>query len=276
MPRVTRLLFCLLASPVLGSNIDPSLLQGLGDVRYHEYESTGLDRTFHVFVRLPEEYDFSEGTLPTVYLLDGGITFPLLSAYYRYLRLGEEVPISILVGIAYGTDDWQQGNKRSTDYTAPSDEREFWGGAGRFQQMLADELLPFIESTYRSDPARRVLFGQSLGGQFVLYTAQTRPDLFWGHIASNPALHRNLDFFLATRPENATLDRSKLFVAEATGDAEEFLEPRARWIEHWSVVDTPPWELEIRRLDGHSHFSAVPAAFRQGMFWLFAPAEAGP
>jgi predicted alpha/beta superfamily hydrolase len=39
---------------------------------------------------------------------------------------------------------------------------------------------------------------QGLGGQFVLYTALTRPDLFWGHIASNPALHRNLPFY----PEN--------------------------------------------------------------------------
>jgi len=36
--------------------------------------------------------------------------------------LAEEIPEAILVGISYGTDDWQQGNLRSTDFTAPSAE----------------------------------------------------------------------------------------------------------------------------------------------------------
>ena len=109
--------------------------------------------------------------------------------------------------------------------------------------------------------------GQSLGGQFVLYTAQTRPDLFWGHIASNPALHRNLDFFLTTRPASAS--QSKLFVASATGDSPQFREPALRWIEHWSRDDALPWQLQVVHLEGHSHMSAPPASFRQGLHWLF-------
>ena len=40
-------------------------------------------------------------------------------------------------------------------------------------------------------------------------------------------------------------------------------------MEHWSDREVKPWELETRILEGHNHFSAAPAAFRQGMLWLF-------
>ena len=194
----------LCAVPVGGTEPDLRHLQGLGDTRYHRLESEILQRGFHIFVRLPEGYSEQEAVaFPTVYLLDGGTTFPLLSGYYGYLSLAGDVPEVILVGISYGTADWQQGNMRSTDFTASSAEREHYGGAPRFQEVLRRELFPLIEAQYRSDSARRVIFGQSLGGQFVLHAALTEPDLFWGHIASNPALHRNLAFFLQEHESTA-------------------------------------------------------------------------
>lgn len=258
----------LLSVAASASDFDPGKLQGLGDVRYHAFESVTLDRTMHIYVRLPEGYESGKDKrYPTVYLLDGGITFPLLSAYYRYLRLGEEIPAAILVGVAYGTDDWRKGNLRSTDYTAPSAEREHWGGAALFQRALDSDLLPLIENTYRAEPGRRIIFGQSLGGQFVLFTALTRPTLFWGHIASNPALHRNLEFYLANAP--ATVGNAQLFVASGALDDKTYRDPAIAWMKHWESRERKPWQLKTMTLNGHSHFSAAPASFRAGMRWLF-------
>lgn len=257
-----------------GSVIDSGLLQGLGEIRYHRLDSQVVERGFHIFVRLPEGYTEGSRDYPTLYLLDGGITFPLLSGYYRYLVLGEEIPEAILVGISYGTDDWQQGNLRSTDFTAPSEERQHWGGASRFQEVFRTELFPLIETTYRSDGSRRVVFGQSLGGQFVLFTAQTLPTLFWGHIASNPALHRNLALFLEMRPRRPAAGQSRLFVASGSNDEPRFRTPALAWMEHWSRQHDLPWALEATTLEGHSHFSAAPAAFRQGLTWIFSDDEA--
>ena len=193
----------------------------------------------------------------------------MLKSYSNYLYNGGEAPKLILVAISYGTDDWQKGNNRSHDYTAPTDEREVWGGAGDFQAFLRDELLPFIETNYRSSPDKRIIFGHSLGGQFVLYSAQTEPDLFRGHIASNPALHRNLPLFLEMRPK-APSSQSFLFVSDGTEDDARFREPRSRWIEHWEGQSNLPWLLRAESLDGHNHFSAPPASFRRGIRWLFA------
>jgi predicted alpha/beta superfamily hydrolase len=255
-------------------SVDLRYLQGLGEVRYHRLESRLLGRGFHLFVRLPESYSERDaGDFPTAYLLDGGLTFPLLGAYYRYLELAGEVPEMIVVGISYGRDDYGQGNHRGTDFTAPSAEREHYGGAARFQEVLRTELLPLIERRYRSDPERRLIFGQSLGGQFVLFTALTDPGLFWGHIASNPALHRNLELFLedhAVAGEKETTARPpRVFVSSAELDEPRFREPALRWMSHWTGRERARWQLRAVTLDGHGHFSAAPEAFRRGLRWIF-------
>ncbi len=248
-------------------------LQGLGETRYHRVESRLLEQTYHVFVRLPEENEPGK-KFPAVYLLDGGITFPLLAGYYRYLRLDEEIPAAIIVGISYGTDDWQKGNMRGRDYTAKADDRPHWGGADNFQNVLREEILFLIETNYSADPSRRIIFGQSLGGQFVLYTAQTAPELFLGYIASNPALHRNLDLFLNMKPVAAGAQNSpRLFVSSGSEDDPEFREPALKWIQQWRNNEQLPWALETMTLEGQSHFSAAPEAFRRGMRWIFAKKE---
>ena len=252
------------------SAVETRYMQGLGDTRYERIDSEIVGRLYHIFVMLPDGYAQTEEEYPTVYLLDGGALFPLLSAYYRYLNFGEEVPDAIIVGISYGSDNFEDGNYRSTDYTAKSPERAYWGGADQFQHFLSDELFPTIESSYRSRADRRVIFGHSIGGQFVLYTALTRPDLFWGHIASNPALHRNLPFFLQTHGKTERVgEQSRLFVGSGSRDDPRFRVPALEWIEHWSKSDDNPWKLKTMTLEGHTHMSAPPASFRQGMAWLF-------
>lgn len=268
LTRTTFALFAAIALTYSAHAVETDFMHGLGDVRYHRVNSEVIGRGFHIYVRLPEGYEESDAHYPTIYLLDGGGTFPMLAPYYRILNFGEEVPDMIIVGISYGSDTFEGGNYRSTDFTAPSVERDYWGGAPRFQSYLRDELFPVIESGYRSDPERRVIFGQSIGGQFVLYTAMTDPTLFWGHIASNPALHRNLEFFLEAQADYAEAVQSKLFVGSGTEDDPRFREPAVAWMNHWRATQGP-WQLNAVDLDGHSHMSAPPAAFRQGLRWLF-------
>jgi len=43
-----------------------------------------------------------------------------------------------------------------------------------------------------------------------LFNALTKPDRFFGHIASDPALHRNLDYFLQWHGEDEITAPRKL------------------------------------------------------------------
>lgn len=272
---VCALLLLLAASPA-NAAVDTQFLQGLGDTRYHYVDSKIIERGFHIFVMLPSGYDRSSSDkYPTIYLLDGGTMFPVLSAYYHQLSFEEGMPNAIIVGISYGNDSSGDGNYRATDYTAPSAERAHYGGAQTYQRFLADELIPFIENTYASREDRRVIFGSSLGGQFVIFTALTDPTLFWGHIANNPALHRNLPFFLLHHTETQSgTARSRLFVGDGTLNDARFRIPSQKWVEHWSDRDDKPWALMTMDLEGHSHMSAAPASFRQGILWLFSQDQA--
>ena len=258
----------LLANSVMSDELSVPAIQAIDGTRLHQLhsEETGFD--YQMLVLLPVSYDESTDTAyPTMYLLDGGATFPMLAGYYRYLRFEDAMPEMIIVGLSYGTDDWREGNHRGTDYTAPTDQREHWGGAERFQRALRSEILPFIEGAYRSDPGKRNIFGQSLGGQFVLYTAMTQPELFHGHIASNPALHRNLELFLKPlRSSDEIL--SALFVASASGDDKIYRDPAMKWINHWSGQAATPWQLKAISVDGYGHFSLAPESFRRGVSWL--------
>lgn len=250
-------------------NNDFKAMQGLGNPDYHAVISPELKQTYHLFVRLPAEYD-KKVKYPTVYLLDGGITFPMLSGFYHYLRFTDEIPKMILVGISYGSDDFKTGNNRSRDYTAKSAERDYWGGAGVFAKVLRQKIMPLVEKRYPADPAQRVIFGQSIGGQFVLYAALTQPDLFAGYIASNPALHRNLPFFLQRHSKAAkTAALPRLFVSDGADDDPRFRVPALKWMKHWQSQTKLPWLLKTTTLPGQSHMSAAPEAFRQGIRWIF-------
>ena len=270
--RVLRETFlAALLMPALSGAADTEYLQSISDARYHRVDAEQIGRPFHVYVSLPAGYDErGDADYPAIYTLDGGGLFPMFAAYYRYLNFGEEIPDAIIVGISYGSDNFEGGNFRSTDFTAPSAERDYWGGAPAFQAFLSDELIPLIEGSYRADSERRVIFGQSLGGQFVLYTAQTRPGLFWGHVASNPALHRNLEFFLERHVPAGTVSGSRLFVGSGTNDDPVFREPALAWIDRWGDEDDLPWTLYTTDLEGESHMSAPPTSFRRGMRWLFS------
>jgi predicted alpha/beta superfamily hydrolase len=269
--RLSLLLF-VVASPTVFSATDFSYLQSIAGTRYHRVDTTNNNRSYHLYVLLPDNYgSAAESSYPVVYLLDGGGLYPMLAGYYRYLRFAEDVPDAIVVGISYGSDTFEEGNYRSTDFTAPSAERDYWGGAAEFQDVLANEILPLVENTYRADAGQRIIFGQSIGGQFVLYTAGTRPGLFRGHIASNPALHRNLEFFLdMDGSANGRSIQSKLFVSSASNDDTRFREAALAWMDFWESQVARPWALRTVSIAGHNHFSAAPEAFRQGLIWVFA------
>ncbi|MFC4347702.1 alpha/beta hydrolase [Kordiimonas lipolytica] len=245
---------------------------GLNEPAYHLFQSASLARDFHIHVRLPVAYGQEKKKWPVAYLLDGGHTFPMLAGYGSYLVFANDMPDMIIVGISYGTDDWRQGNLRSTDFTAPAESRDHYGGAGQFLEFLKRELIPFIENNYAADENQRILFGQSLGGQFVLFAALHEPDLFFGLIASNPALHRNLDYFLSMKAA-AGQGSARLYVSSGTEDDPRFRVPAGRWGEAWKGRKNLPWTLKVADLPGQNHFSAAPEAYRQGMLWIFKEAR---
>lgn len=266
--------FSLALSPAAAQEGNVDYLHGLNGSTTHTLTATATGQTYGIHVRLPEDYSETR-RYPTIYLLDGGITYPLLGGYYRYLNLAGDVPNLIVVGIAYPGNSFPKGNLRGGDFTAPAESAAHFGGGPDFLDFFASDLFAFIEGKYAADPASRILFGQSLGGQFGILAAETRPELFYGIISSNPALHRNLEYFLAFA-ENDVADndvapshKTRLYVSLASNDDDRFRIPARRWAAHMRQQTGRPYSLKIAEAKAHNHFSAAPEAFRNGLIWIF-------
>ena len=236
---------------------------------YFQYESQHVGRSFHIYVRLPEGYEEnSTEQYPVVYLLDGDSLFPILAANHLFLNYDDGLPEAIIVGIAYGSFD-PETNKRGFDFSAPApDAGPDQGGAPQFHTFLKSELLPEVESRFRADSSRRVLFGQSRGGYMVLYSAFTDPDLFWGRIASNPTFEPGrVRFFSPTAP--ATRNDLGLVVTSGSRDFPELRESALQWFQEWEERDDAPWALNAVTIEGGTHAADSPNSYRLAMTWLF-------
>jgi hypothetical protein len=107
-------------------------------------------------VYLPPQYDASTQRLPVIYALDGDAAFGYPSGGTRFEAFREVLQqrgtAAILVGVGGSA-------RRATDFNPP--------GSEPYHRFLTQELVPRIDSAYRTDASMRILSGLSSGGTLV-------------------------------------------------------------------------------------------------------------
>ncbi|WP_286271258.1 alpha/beta hydrolase [Thalassotalea hakodatensis] len=147
-------------------------------------ESKKLQSIKNISIRLPKNYYESQAShlkFPVLYFLDGGRSDEHINAEISALSGSGIIPNFIVVGIE------RDGKNRFRDYTPVPDKENRGGGADNFIHFLEHELIPYIDTNYRT-VGFRILQGHSLGGLFSLYTFQAKPELFQAHFAFSPSL----------------------------------------------------------------------------------------
>jgi len=167
----------------------------------------GSDRRLVVY--LPPGYHVDAGRrYPVLYMQDGQNLFDGRTSYVpgqhwhlnetadNLIREGAAEPL-IIVGV------YNAGARRIEEYTPTADPGFRAGGrADLYGRMLAEELKPYVDATYRTMPGREHtgIGGSSLGGLVSLYLGLGRADTFGRVIAMSPSLWwdgcwmlRNLD-----------------------------------------------------------------------------------
>jgi predicted alpha/beta superfamily hydrolase len=167
-----------------------------------------------VLVRVPAGYARGAERFPVLYMTDGDAHIQHTSSTVSFLARNARMPEMIVVGVT-NTD-------RTRDLTPTRVERlpgnpnapgfPTSGGADKFLKFIETELIPLVESKYRTQPYR-ALAGHSLGGLFAIHAMLTRPELFNSYIAVSPSLQwdnfmmidRAKEFFKARKEYNRTL-----------------------------------------------------------------------
>ncbi len=170
-------------------------------------ETLGEERSIRVYT--PPGYDQSDERYPVLYLLDGEYSFHFTIGIIDFLSKIHHIPEMLVVGIV--------NVDRTRDYTPEPGEKERArfprsGGADAFTAFVKQELVPFIDTNYRTEPYR-ILSGHSLGGLFTVRALLTTGDLFGAFIAGSPSLYWNDQAViqLAEMSLDNTFDRTLFF-----------------------------------------------------------------
>jgi predicted alpha/beta superfamily hydrolase len=171
--------------------------------------SKSVGQEYNILVSLPSYPNYAESNerYPVLYVLDPNMLFGWIAALVResallsavgYPTAGFVPPNLIVVGIGYPMTLYRQPklafSLRTRDQTPTNvpDMDKVWGGpsggAKNFLRFIRDELMPCINSNYRTDPTDSTIVGHSFGGLFALYVLFHEPDAFRRYVASSPSL----------------------------------------------------------------------------------------
>ncbi len=144
------------------------------------------ERTINIY--LPAAYE-REPTRrwPVLYVIDGGVAqdFGHIAGLAQLGGLSGMYPDMIVVGIE--TVDRRNELTTPTDSTDYRQQYPTLGGAERFRQMIAEEVMPFVAASYRGN-YQRLVIGESLAGYFIVDTFLNAPTMFTHYLAISPSL----------------------------------------------------------------------------------------
>ena len=129
---------------------------------------------------------------PVLYLLDGDAHFHSVTGLLQILSTGVNatyvLPEMIVVAIP-NTDRTRDltPTRPTLDPTGKPLPPSTAGGMGNFLQFMKTELIPHIDSTFRTEPYR-VFVGHSLGGIATMKPLYTMPETFNAYVAIDPSL----------------------------------------------------------------------------------------
>jgi enterochelin esterase-like enzyme len=178
-----------------------------GQLKEGYFKSDIVGKRQHYFVYLPPCYDAGDTRYPVVYLLHGipmderhWLDEGIVEAADKLFGAGELTPYIIVM--PHG------------DYGLYTDTS---GGDKSFEGVFVNELMPFIDSRYRTlaDFDHRAIGGISRGGVWALEIAFTHPDLFSAVGGHSPALAVNRassNYDPLDLAKSASIDKLRIFL----------------------------------------------------------------
>jgi len=195
-------------------------LLGLGT--QHVLKSEILQEDRPIIISLPIDYENNMDTYPVLYLLDGLGNIKHQVGTVELLTESGIVPPMIIVAIESldRARDLTPSYAGADSHAGANLDIPQSGGAPEFLEFLEKELIPFVESNFRTHPFR-LLEGHSFGGLFSTYALMNKPELFDAFIIQAPALWWNKEEMTAQAKEffqsDISLDKTVYF---GTGGAE--------------------------------------------------------
>lgn len=231
-------------------------------VELSTFESSSTGREYDLSVMLPMTYMMSEASFPVIYLPDGNLYTIATGMAAALLFYEQQIPEFILVGVDYAIPNPNEWLETRRLEMGPE-------GRDNYLQFFEEELIPYIEDTYRVDPSSRTFMGHSTGGAFAMYAMLNASDTFSNYIASAPS---ELMDFVDSLEDLAVIQEenpAKLFLSVGDSDAEDIVARVEAINDVLTEIGFDEPEYKITIFDNETHMSVWPRTFNNGLRWLF-------
>ena len=235
-------------------------------VKYETFESSKLGETRQIKIQLPRGYDSNQDkSYPIFIVLDGDYLFEAVAGNVDYYSYWEDMPESIVIGV-------NQMDTRYDDclYSEKNSLPVETGAA--FFEFIGQELVPYIEKTYRTVNFR-VAVGHGLTANLINYYLLKPQPLFQGYIAISPELAPGMLDYI---PEGLSKAESKIFyyLANTDNDGASVKKMTNTLNTDIAALDNKNIVYNFDSFKGPSHYSvpthAIPNAIEK-MFHVFQP-----
>ncbi len=156
---------------------DPAPPVALSNSEQRTITASKIGRPYDLFISLPQNYSTSKQSYPVLYVLDAW-HFPLMAFLQDNNVYSKRMPPVIIVNIGQSPASDAMALRAQDFSPTPIPQSLGGGGAAAFLDFLEHELIPYIDRTYRTNPADRGLLGHSMGGKFALYASSNAPVCF--------------------------------------------------------------------------------------------------
>lgn len=216
-------LLCLIACAGKAQFLDSSRTPGIEVYTIH---SNILSEKRKIRIQFPSGADYFTA-YPVLYVLDGEAQMNNVVGQVQYLSESYKIiPNMIVVGIE-NTDRMRDLTPSHTDVgsdgkidTSARSPLKNTGGGEKFLQFIKQEVMPFVDSSYKTAPYK-ILSGHSLGALMTVYCLMNHPDYFNAYIAISPSFQWDNNALLK-QAATAAFDKEKnrvLFFSDANEDA---------------------------------------------------------
>ncbi len=217
-----------------------------------------------ILVRLPPSYEnFPDRRYPVLYILDGDQNLDIASSVVNALVDSDQIPEMVIVGL-------DAGKTRGKDYLPKISDPNANTGARRYLDHIEKELLPFVDSKYRTS-SYRLLSGHSWGGLFSTYAMTAKPTLFDGYLAQSPMITKKRSQFYLTQSTNMIIQNPDLSISYSIAIGNEpKLEPRFNQLIALFEERAPAmFRLQVTRHTDARHMQTRAPGMREGLIHAF-------
>lgn len=264
------------------SNIQGPSLE-LPRIQVIPIEDTKNGRQYELYVKLPEGYsENKDKKYPVLYFTDAMWHIEILSASTEYML--EDV---ILVGISWQKDingglkkEIGEHVSRFRDYSIrksnkPEVQAKYQlGQANKHLDFIRNDVIKYVDNTYRTDPNSRTYFGYSLGGEFGAYILLTQPGTFDNYILGSPSIKNEVAYLSELNSKFGSFEASNrntslnanVFITYGSLE-QEMVEPLEEFISLLKNRRDDGLSLLTEVIEGN-HQTAFPLTTIRSVAWL--------